>query len=254
MPVTVFTDALDVGELGFTEEQGTITSATRHFKVTGLSTGTLAQKLAEAKNASGIPEYGDAYPGNPNLIARTINARILDEHNPDKAAITVEYTTIGNEDGFYRFHGSSSVVQETTTVDAGGNPITVSYGDVEIGAEAEYFKPSATLSATGIDAVSQPVAVQVAWAGYLNNDTWMGFPAGCWMCTRCDFSPHDLADSPPRYKFTFEFQLNTKGWTPTVYFRDPATGQIPSDLTFGIGYKRVVVQGYRAFGEKFPSA
>ncbi len=245
-------DVLDHGSVGFTEEQGTITSATRVGLVEGLS-GTVAQRLAGAKNATGVPAYGDAYPGNANLIARTIDVKLLLPHAPDMAVVTVDYTTIGNEDGFYRFHGSSSVTQETTNTDSGGNQITVSYGGDTQGAEVEFFRPQATLSATGIDAVSQPVAVQVAWAGFLNNDSWMGFPAGCWMCTRCDFAPHDLADSPPRYKFTFEFQLNTRGWTPTVKYTDPATGIIPPDLTYGVGYKRVVVQGYRAFGEKFPS-
>lgn len=252
MAVVVYTDVIAHGTIAISEDQGTIVSASRQWLVTGL-TGDVEDRMADAKNATGVPSYGDSYPGNPNLIAKTIDVSILDASNNSKAVVTVGYVTVGNEDGFFRFSGSSSVTQETTTVDAGGNDIVVSYDGLSQGAEAEWFRPQGTLSTTGIISTSQPVPLRNSWVGYLNSDTWMGRPAGCWMCTRCDFAPHDLADSPPRYKFTFEFQENNKGWTPTVYYRDPNTGEIPPDLVYGVGKKRIVVQGYRAFGERFPS-
>ena len=252
MPVVVVSDAIGHGRTSVTEDQGTITSASRTFLVSGL-TGNIQTKLSDAKTATGIPAYGDSFPGNPNLICKTIDVSDLDENNNCKAVVNVGYVTIGTEDGYFRWHGSTSVTQETTMVDSGGNPITVTYDGLSQGVEAECYRPQLTMSATGIPSVAQPVPLAASWAGSLNPDTWMGCRAGCWMCTRFDFAPHDLADSPPRYKFTVEMQLNPKGWTPTVFYRDPSTGEIPADLVYNVGYKRIVVQGYRTFGERFPS-
>lgn len=247
MPASLISDWLDQ-PLSATEDQGAITDVTRTFLVQGLTAGTGA--LAEALSVPGIPEYGDAYPGNANIICKTRSVEIL-ESAPTKARVTCNYVTRGQEDGQFTFSCTTSVQQESTATDAGGNQITVSYGDDDQIVEADVYRPQITLSATGFIATSQPVVISSQWAGYLNSETWQGFAPGCWMCTRADWVAHDLQDSPPRYKFTFEFQLNTKGWTPTVYYRD-ASGNVPPDVVFGVGYKRVVMQGYRDFSERFP--
>lgn len=252
-----------------TKDQDTIVDATRTFLVTGLTATTAVGKWVEAMAASGIPAYGDALPGNPNIICKTVECSIA-PNGPDTnfmATVTAKYTTLGLEDGNYIFRCTSSLNEEVTNSDANGNLVTLSYTypdpypqnpslqgvTVTQTPEMSVQLPQIVLTATGIDAVSKPVAVVADWVGYVNSDSWQGFPPGCWLCTAVPFEPLDLDASPPRYKFTFEFQLNKKGWTQVVQFRDD-NGDIPADLVYGVGRKRIVTQGYKAFGAKFPDA
>jgi hypothetical protein len=221
----------------------------------------------EAMAASGIPEYGDALPGNPNIICKSVDCQVLSLENNRKAKVTANYTTLGLEDGNYIFRCTSSLNEEVTNSDANGNLVTLSYTyptpypqnpslagvTVEQTPEMSVQLPQIVLTATGIDAVSKPVAVVADWVGYVNSDSWQGFPPGCWLCTAVPFEPLDLDASPPRYKFTFEFQLNKRTWKQFVQFRDE-NGDIPTDLVYNFGKKRVYVQGSKAFGAKFPDA
>ena len=258
MAVVVFADWMDE-PIDAVRDQGAITNITRHFLVTGLDSGTPINRVAQALNATGVPQYGDAYPGNAGVIAKSHRLRMLqDKDSTACAVISVDYVTVGQEDGFYVFHGDGSVSEEETDSDVEGHPIRVSYTDsggttYVQGKTVPFMDPQSTLSTTGIEPTSVPLTVQNQWNGYVNSDTWNGYPAGCWMCTRCSFTPHDLNESPPLYKFTFEFQLKRRGWTPTAYYIDPATGEPPSDLVTNFGRKRVVVQGYRPFSDKFAS-
>lgn len=249
------------------KDQDTILSATRTFLVSGLTSSTAVGLWVEAMAASGIPQYMDALPGNPNIICKSVDCQVLSLENNRKARVTANYTTLGLEDGNYVFRCTSSLSEDITNSDANGNLVTVSYTypdpyptnpslaglTVTQSPEMPVQLPQIVLTATGIDPVSKPVAVVADWVGYINSDSWQGFPPGCWLCTAVPFEAHDLDASPPTYKFTFEFQLNKKGWNQLVQFRDE-NGDIPSNLTYGVGRKRIVVQGYKAFGSKFPDA
>lgn len=263
---TVYADAIAHGELSVVDRQGTIESARRTFLVTGL-VSTNYEIIGEALNTSGVPQYGDSFPGNDNIIVVNRNARVLDEDNNRKVVVEVEYTTLGLEDGNYRFQCSTSISEDSTSGDVNGNLVSLSYTypvDYENpqyagltstqAAELTVYRPESTLSTTGITATSNPNGIVDSWAGYLNSDQWQGGAAGTWMCTRCDWVPHDLDASPPKYKFTFEFQKKRASWTQTAYFRTDDTGKIPSDLVSGVGYKRVVTNPYRPFGDLFPDA
>jgi hypothetical protein len=239
------------GGLSASEEQGTFTTATRSFLVSGLTdsdTGILDSALA----ASGIPDYGDSYPGNANLIVTKRDAKVLDESNNRKVRVDVTYQYLAADDGQFVFSGSTSITEETTNSDANGNAVTLTYGDDTQLAEMSVTVAEITVSATGILAVVSPVQMQIDWIGYTNADAWNGLPPNHWLCTRCDWVPHDLAATPARYKFTFEFQAKRRGYVQNVYYRD-SSGNIPPDLVYGVGRKRVVVQGYRSFGERFPT-
>lgn len=248
------------------KDQDTVVSVAVEYLVTDLtSTGTGI--LAEALGTSGIPSYGDSFGSNANVICRGLDVAVDIGEDSKIARVTANYTTLGLEDGNYIFRCTSSLSEDITNSDANGNLVTVSYTypypyptnpslaglTVTQSPEMPVQLPQIVLTATGIDPVSKPVAVVADWVGYINSDSWQGFPAGCWLCTAVPFEAHDLDASPPTYKFTFEFQLNKKGWNQLVQFRDE-NGDIPSNLTYGVGRKRIVVQGYKAFGSKFPDA
>ena len=103
---------------------------------------------------------------------------------------------------------------------------------------------------TGIVQTSDPVALVRKWSGYTNENTWNGEKPNCWIVSQVNWEPFDLSQTPAKYKFTFEFQCRRKGFVQTVYFEDE-TGHTPAGVVYGTGYKRVVVQGTRAFPDPF---
>lgn len=247
------------------KDQDTVVSVAVEYLVTGLtSTGTGI--LAEALATSGIPTYGDSFGSNANVICRGLDVAVDIGEDSKIARVTANYTTLGLEDGNYVFRCTSSLSEDVTTNDVNGNPVKLYYTypadyadpslagvSVEQSPEMSVQLPQIVLTATGIDPVAKPVAVVADWVGRVNSDSWQGFPAGCWLCTAVPFEAHDLDASPPTYKFTFEFQLNRKGWTQYPHFRD-VNGDIPTDLVYNFGKKRVVTQPPKAFGGKFPDA
>lgn len=245
------------------ERQGTVISATRCFLVGGLSQTTA--NISEALSVSGMPADGDFYPGSNNLLVTSRQVSVLDKSSPSMAKVIVGYEQLGYEDGNFVFEGTSCISQDVTNSDSTGAAVLLSYtygaldsntqlaGTTETQfAQMEVLLPESTLTATGILSVSKPSALVDQWIGYINAAAWMGKPALHWMCTQVNFKIHNIASSPPRYKFTFEFQSKRKGYTQSVYFHRSDNGQIPSDVIFGTGYRRVIVQGYKDFTTLFP--
>ncbi len=250
------------GTISKSEDQDVAVSATRTALVTGLASTDIAI-LDEALATAGV-SYGSEFPGDANLICRTRDVEIYGPDDNRKCKITFGYVSRNNDDGLFLFHGSSSVNEDSTHSDALGNIVTVAYAypsdypdsavagkTISYSPDMIFQEPQQNLHTTGILPVSKIVPFITSWTGYTNSDSWQGYPPGCWMCTSITYDPHDMAASPPKYKITFEFQLKRRGWVQTVYFRD-VNGDVPPDLVYGTGYKRVVVQGYRAFGGQFP--
>lgn len=266
MSATLQLDTIQNGGVNIQFEQGVASTATRQGIVTGLTTTTQNGQIAEvvALLAANSCSYGTAFPGNSNLVVKNVSIRTLDGSNNKKAAVTIEYVRVGDDDGSFVFHGSSAVSQETTNSDANGNPIVLSYTypsgywNSQLAGTTSSQRPQIpvmlpenTLYATGILQTTDPVGIQRKWSGYTNSDTWFGEKPNHWIVTQVNWEPFDLSASPPKYKFTFEFQCRRRGFVQTAYFEDE-TGHTPSNVVYGTGYKRIVVQGYRAFSELFP--
>jgi hypothetical protein len=252
---TVYTDLVEVG-VNVTQVQGVNQSATRRLLVAGLSGSAVDTQLSEVLGALTI-SYGTAFPGDPNLIAQRFDIKTAGPANNRKVYVDIEYVRYGDDDGTFVFHGGASVTEEQTNSDAHGNALTVQYTDPTTSVTdtqiqfAKVLIPEITLHTTGIKATADPVAVQKAWVGYVNSDSWRGYQPYHWMCTQCLWEPFDLNASPPKYKFTFDFQARRKSWEEFIYYHD-TNGQLPSDAIPGIGTRYVLVQGTKAFGTEFP--
>ena len=239
-----------------TKDQDTVTDVTVEYLVTGLS-NTTTSILADALAATNIPAYGDSFQSNANVICKSLDVEIEDPETRTTAKVTAHYTTVGLEDGNYVFRFSGALNEDVTNTDASGNLVTLSYTDASgvtttQSPEFPVQLPELVATATGIEACADPVALILSWIGYTNSDVFMGQPPNHWLCTNVPCEPHDIDANPPKYKFTFEFQLKRKGWVQTVYFRDE-NGDVPSDIVYNVGYKRIVSQGYRSFSTKFPT-
>ena len=239
-----------------TKDQDTVTDVTVEYLVTGLS-NTTTSILADALAATNITAYGDSFQSNANVICKSLDVEIEDPETRTTAKVTAHYTTVGLEDGNYVFRFSGALNEDVTNSDAAGNLVTLSYTDASgvtttQSPEIPVQLPELIATATGIETITSPASLLLSWIGYTNSDVWMGQPRGCWLCTNVPCEPHDLDASPSKYKITFEFQLKRKGWVQTVYFHDE-NGDVPSDIVYNVGYKRIVSQGYRSFSTKFPT-
>ena len=258
---TVHSDWLG-GTNGITEESGVVTSATRTMLVTGLSSTDTAI-YNEAPTYCGV-DIGDAYPGNSNLVCKTRDVSIFGSSDNRKARVVLGYASLAEDETQFIFHCTSSVSQETTNSDAKGNAISLSYTypsdywNTELAgtvgtqlAQMEVLLPERNLHATGVIQCADPDAVVKSWIGFVNSTPWKGEQANKWICIACNYDHFSLSASPPKYKFTFEFQCKRRGFTQLVYFRRADDGEIPADVVYGAGYKRVIVQGYRDYTELF---
>lgn len=162
----------------------------------------------------------------------------------------------------YRFPTSvievgSSVAQVETDKDAFGERVTVQYtypDDYEWNA---YLKgvtktqtgllskiqpePSITITRremiTGFDLTSK----KLIFEGTTNEAGWELEPDALrdqWLCTSIVGRSQDNGRT---YDVTYTFQYRRDTWNETVRFIDPGTGQPPSDLVSGTGYKDVFV-------------
>lgn len=240
-----------------TKDQDTVTDVTVEYLVTGLS-GTTTALLADALAATNIPSYGDSFESNANVICKSLDVEILDPDTRTTAKVTAHYTTLGLEDGNYVFRFSGALNEDVTHSDVNGNLVRLSYTDsngatTQQSPEMAVQLPELIATATGIESCADPVAFVLSWIGYTNKDVWAGQQPNSWLCTNVPCEPHDLDANPPKYKFTFEFQLKRRGWVQQVFFRD-SEGNVPPDVVFNVGWKRIICQGLRDFSVKFPSA
>ena len=160
----------------------------------------------------------------------------------------------------YLFSGSSSLAQSSTDVDRLGNRIFVSYdhpagnrrdesqnlvGWREFQADRiQVDAPNDLMVITGRIAMTQtgPMDEAQQIRGHVNAAIWRGGAPGTWLCTSVEYELyHLLSIAPPRpiWTFTWTFQFDPAGWQPWVFFRDPATGKLPSNLVPGQGFYQV---------------
>ena len=103
--------------------------------------------------------------------------------------------------------------------------------------------PESTHSITGLFATPRPRAYAKAIIAATNSVSWIGDPAGTWLCTEVQWEVNNPAVNNiaglPNYRMTFEFHHNPDGWEPEVAFKDERYGRPPAD----------VVQAYIAIDE-----
>lgn len=249
--MTTFAD-VKIEELEEVEEEGVVRSLIRNFLVTGLTATGLPTPLTQAKAASGIPQHGDAAPGNTNLVVYRRTARIV-PNTPTACYVTVEYKTVGDWENSFIFSGGTNLSDIQTDVDYFGNRISLSYtypetypdenlrGQVYTTAINESVKsPETVLTATGSLYVEYPNEISAEWVGRLNSTFWAGAPAGYWLCTSCEFTPRDIGFGRPHlWQFTWTFQYKPQSWIVIAKIVDPNTGQVPADVVLNTGVKQI---------------
>ena len=83
---------------------------------------------------------------------------------------------------------------------------------------------------------------KLIYEGHVNMNTWGLVPDSSepktWLCTGIGARTQDRGIT---YDVTYNFQYRADTWDHTIRFLDPGTGQPPSDLVEGTGYKDVQV-------------
>lgn len=235
-------------DISLVEDRGAVIQLTRRMMVTDLS-GTDPQVLQEALDVGGMPAENTSPTGYDNLLLVKRTVRIIDG-NPKKATVDLEYVSKADAGRNFKFSGSTSVRQITTSFDLNGRLLTVSHTypdddpdfagrtDTQV-AEVEIFAPQTTLIATNIVAADYPHAISSQWTGVLNSKSWAGGAPFTWMITRIDFSQHNEAVSPVEWEFTYEFQFDRTTHLPVIFYIDQRTGRAPDGLVPGTGWKQL---------------
>lgn len=248
-----------------TEEEGVVVAYTTVFRAEGLNnTNADYRTLEEALAASGMPQQGDAAPGNTNLrmFRRTVQPIPGD---PTQARVVCEYKTVADwEDSFILSIGTGLNSYQTNT-DILGNLVQLSYTypadypvedlqsqTLETAANESVMEPRITLTGTGTLFVYYPLQVTQSWLWHMNSTAWAGWPAGYWLCTACDATPRDIGiGRAPKWRFRWTFELNVRGWPVVAKIVDPNTGIVPPDVVEGVGTKSVLWYPSRDFNELF---
>ena len=231
------------------EEHGApIQARTRHL-VRGLSGNGLAM-AAEVYGDPSVPQFGDRSPSLPNLILVRRQIEAIPGHT-DKCYLHLDWAQAGGpEDGKnFIISGTTTLSQIQSQKDILGNALVVQHTwtndpdfgsrtDVQ-GGEVSVFLPQSTVRAQGVWATDHPLLMARTWTGSVNGTFWLGNPPGSWLCSNCTWRPHDLAATPNRWWFEFEFVHNLEGWQPVVWFKDPRTGGPAAGLVPGVGIKSV---------------
>lgn len=235
-------------DVSIVEDRGAVIRLTRRMMVTDLSAGA-SVALQEALDVDGMPAENTIPAGYDNLLLVKRTVRII-EGNPKKATVDLEYVAKADAGRNFKFSGSTSVRQITTSFDTNGRLLTVTHTypqsdpdfagrtDTQV-AEVEIFAPQTTLIATNIVAADFPHHISAQWTGVLNSETWASGSRFTWMITRIDFSGHDEAVSPPEWEFTYEFQYNRFTHLPVIFYIDQRTGRAPDGLVPGVGWKQL---------------
>lgn len=242
-----------INTISVVEEEGVVVSMTRQFMVTGLTPTGLPTPMDQALFlTSGVPQHGNAAPGNTNLrVMRRSYEMVRD--TPSAGIVTVEYKTIADVANSFIFSGGSSIQQKQTDVDYYGNRIQLSWtypsdypdenlrGKVYTTAMNESVTvPHLTMTATGSLFVNYPNEISLRWINKVNSTFWAGAPAGYWLCTACNFRGRDVGFARAHlWEFDWTFEFNPESWFVVAKIRDPQTGNVPDDVVDGVGVKSV---------------
>ena len=81
------------------------------------------------------------------------------------------------------------------------------------------------------------------YANKVNSESFLGISPGFWFCPGVSWESEDLTeDEIPTWRVSFQFRLrdgDITPWDPRVVYIDPETGQPPTGLVDGIGFKIV---------------
>jgi len=242
-----------INTLNVVEEEGVCVSMTRQFMVTGLTPTGLPTPVDQALYlTSGVPQHGDAAPGNSNLRVMRRSYQMVQD-TPSAAIIDVEYKTVADVASSFIFSGGSSIQQKQTDVDRLGNRIQLSwtypadYPDQNLRGEIyttsineSVTVPHLTMTATGSLYVDYPNEIALEWINKVNSTYWAGAPPYYWMCTACNFRGRDIGFGRSHlWEFDWTFEFNPESWYVVAKIRDPQTGNVPDDVVEGVGTKLV---------------
>ncbi len=243
--------------VSFERERGRLTSLTRTGQITGFDDfATTITALAEQSiEADGLPEYGSALAiGDDTLFLVSESYSLA---GGDKAAVnvTLTYSNDDEEAGDDLEPSepsfSTSLEQIETELDQNDAQITVSYDNKTQGGKISVLSPQAELRLAKVFYTNSPGAIALAWVGKTNSTTWNGGTSGLWLCTGVDGSVFNAAEGS--WELTFTFQYKPDGWQPQVFYVDPASGEIPSDLVADTGYKTINWYTGKNFHSEFPN-
>ena len=255
---------------------GAVVGMQRTFRVTGLTQRDAGygylnlSEAADAVTASGYPgtTVGSLLGSFNNLVLSKVSPKI---HNDDAtvADVTLEYIPISSAANYPVFQGRSSLRQVTTEKDGYGNQILLEHtfpdDDVDFGlnttfnpsdvtpkavlqgGEIALLMPSAEQEITIFYSTDYPMDYCLSWLGHINWYSWGSAAPFTWICSDVSYTIHNLATSPPVWKFQFQFQYDPLGWPKNAIFVDPRTGKPPQNLVPGEGIQEVFWYPYADF-------
>ena len=256
------------GSVRAEQVDGAVTRLTRVFRVSGLTKRAAGYgylnlaEAADAVTASGYPGVtpGGLLPSFGNLILSRIVPKM---HNEDAltADVELEYIPISAASNYPIFQGRSSLRQITTERDGNGdqillehtfpdedpdfglgsehNPSEVTPLSVKQGGEVSLLIPSAEQEVTIQYSTNYPMDYCLLWLGHINWYSWGGAAPYTWICSDVSYTIHNLAATPPVWKFQFQFQYDPLGWPKNAIFQDPRTSKPPQNLIPGEGIKEI---------------
>jgi hypothetical protein len=223
--------------------------------------GTGANRLHEALGASDIPRYGQAYDSDANLIVTSRQADLAGEDCPDKALVSISYSSVTASGYGFQWSGSASLSQTSIqfTPTQGELKVTHTWPDddpdwpgeekIQV-AEAQVLQSQHALTGTGTIPLNNPHIKAQALLGAVNDGVWMGGEPETWMCMSVSHEPIDLTSSPNQHRFTIEMHWRPDTWLTEVTFIDPRTGRPPPDLIYNIGIIPVIWHPKIDFSDK----
>jgi hypothetical protein len=180
-------------------------------------TGTAAQKLKNALEDAGMPEYGDVHPEIAGIYLNEINGEVIDNE-------TVQFTLAYYNDpssadgGETSFRISSSTAIEQVEEDTDGNRLQAHFISstwvaldttlISTGSRlwtAEIERPSTTLDFT-YKSSTNPYSDLLKYQGAINSAMFNGNAAGTVLCS---FS---IDKEGEEFDVRLSFSVNPKGW------------------------------------------
>lgn len=231
------------------EVQGQVTEISRlalvHGNLSGADIGGVAiaeSVVAEALNHPDMPQ--------PGVEHEVVAGLFLDERVPiirDRTIIKIElrYKRPGGADPTppgmaWVPSGGAGLEEIETQFDRNGEQITV-FHDRELGGTIHPLMPRPELTFDWTEQADIPGQLVIDFVGKTNLETWqLGLP-GTWLCMSVFFDIVNASTIPVTYKYSMKFRYKDDGtgagWNPQVIFIDPETGEPPTGLVEGVGYK-----------------
>ena len=162
----------------------------------------------------------------------------------------------------FKLHYRASLTGTTTSTDYSGSLLYVEYnGDPQV-ASADIDVPLFEVTATGfrdITPIGTPANLVSLWVGQVNSQVFNANQAagiGA-MKLRCDSviaEPWYYNESTGEdvYRISFTWIGKPGGWRPYIYYRDPATGLPPYDLTVSNWSRQVQLYPESDYNQLWP--